>query len=181
MPSASPPFVSVLIPAFNAQRDVREAVESILDQTYPSIEVIVWDDGSTDRTLAILRRIERRDRRVRVWTDANRGVAATLNRLVSLARGDLLARMDADDVAMPWRLAHQVEYLQSHPDCVAVGGQVIEIDEWGHDLHERYEYPERHEAIDRVHLSGRCAMSHPSVLMRRGRPPGRRLSRPLSG
>ena len=160
------PFVSVIMPAFNAERHVRRAVRSILDQDYAPLELIVWDDGSTDRTLKILRRLERADRRLRVWTDTNRGIVTTLNRLVSLARGELIARMDADDLALPWRVRRQVHFLEGHPECVAVGGQVCEIDEWGHDLGERYQLPLNHDEIDRDNLAGKCALNHPSALVR---------------
>jgi glycosyltransferase involved in cell wall biosynthesis len=160
------PAVSVLLPVYNAQRYLAEAVESVLAQTFADLELIVVDDGSTDRSGRILRRFEARDPRVRLVSRANRGLVASLNEMIGLARGEFLARMDADDVALPRRLEVQVAYLRDHPDVVAVGGAVHLIDEAGRLLGESN--PEMdHDEIQEAALMGRCALKHPSVTMRR--------------
>jgi glycosyltransferase involved in cell wall biosynthesis len=163
----STPVVSVLMPVYNAARYVAEAVESVLAQTFGDFELIVVDDGSTDRSLRILRRFERRDPRVRLVSRENRGLVATLNEMIAMARGELLARLDADDVAMPERFEVQVAYLRDHPDVVCVGTQVHFMDEFGrfkYNLHPEMD----HDEIQELALSGSCPIGHTSVMMRRG-------------
>lgn len=130
----TPPTIDVLIPVFNGAATVREAVESILSQTVRDIRVIIVDDGSTDATPAILRELATKDPRILVLTKPNGGIVDTLNAGLARCEAEFLARFDADDIAFPDRLAWQLEYLQSNPDCVAVGGGVEHIDEHGKPL-----------------------------------------------
>ena len=102
------PLVSVLLPVYNAGPYLAAALGSILRQDYDRLEVIAIDDGSTDNSLEILERYRRADNRVSVISRENRGLVATLNEGLRLAQGELVARMDADDVAYPWRLSRQV-------------------------------------------------------------------------
>ncbi|HUJ79567.1 MAG TPA: glycosyltransferase [Nitrospiria bacterium] len=113
------PLVSVLLPVFNGARHLTEAVDSILNQTYGHFELIAIDDGSTDDSGSVLRRF--RDDRIRVYHQSNRGLAATLNRAITLAHGELLARQDQDDVSKRERFERQVDYLRAHPACGLVG------------------------------------------------------------
>lgn len=117
----SPPRVSVILPVFNAERFVAEAVDSILGQTLDDFELIVIDDGSSDGTPAILADRASRDGRIRLVTRPNRGLTHTLNEGVSLARADYVAIMNADDVAVPTRLAKQAHFLDAHPAVAVVG------------------------------------------------------------
>lgn len=160
------PTVSVLMPVYNAERYLGEAVESILGQTFADFEFLIVDDGSTDRSRAILERYAAQDPRIRLTSRPNTGYAAALNELLGLARGELVARMDADDVALPERLARQVDYLRAHPDVVCVGTAVHFIDAAGRFLWDRHPGME-HEAIQERALAGDCALNHPSVMMRR--------------
>jgi glycosyltransferase involved in cell wall biosynthesis len=160
------PAVSVLLPVYNAQGYVAEAVESILAQTFDDFELLIVNDGSTDRSPRILRQFERRDRRIRLVSRENRGLVAALNEMIAMARGEFLARMDTDDVSLPGRLALQVAYLRDHPDVVAVGGAVHLIDEAGRFLDEAHPAMD-HDQIQEQALMGRCALNHPSVTMRR--------------
>lgn len=160
------PTVSVLMPAHNAERYLGEAVESILGQTFRDFEFLIVDDGSTDRSRAILERYAAQDPRIRLTSRPNTGYAAALNELLGLARGELVARMDADDVALPERLGRQVEYLRAHPDVICVGTAVQLIDEAGRFLRDRHPGLD-HEAIQERALAGDCALNHPSVMMRR--------------
>ena len=110
------PLVSVVMPARNAAAFLREAIDSILTQTWRELELIVVDDGSTDDTRAIAEELGAADGRLRVISpggsqNAKSGLVAALNRGFSEARGDLVARMDADDLAYPDRIAQQVAYL----------------------------------------------------------------------
>ena len=103
-----PALVSVIIPAFNAETTLAETGHSALSSTYPDIEVIIVDDGSTDRTPAIAAHLAK-DSRVRVLTQANRGLPAALNAAVSAARGEFIARLDADDLWHRTKLAKQAK------------------------------------------------------------------------
>ncbi len=113
------PVVSVVLPVYNCPRYVGQAIESVLEQTYADFELIVIDDGSTDETPDVLRRYE--DSRIRLITQANRGLATTLNRGIELARGRYIARQDQDDICFPDRLARQVTFLDANPACALLG------------------------------------------------------------
>jgi glycosyltransferase involved in cell wall biosynthesis len=120
----SEPFVSVLLPVYNAEPYIGMALESMLRQDYRKLEVIAIDDGSTDRSLDVLRRYQRADGRISIVSRENRGLIATLNEGLALARGDLVARMDADDIAYPARLSRQVELFRSRPGLAICGSGV---------------------------------------------------------
>src|SRR5437588_3330786 len=111
------PLVSILIPVYNAERWIAQAIESALAQTWREKEVIIVDDGSTDRSLDIIRRF---DARIRWETGPNRGGNAARNRLLELARGEWLQYLDADDWLRPEKITHQVEFLSRHPACDVV-------------------------------------------------------------
>ena len=118
--SEKTPFISVVMPAYNVEKYVEEAVCSILDQTYCDLEFIIVDDGSTDRTREILRSFS--DPRISLlFNDKNEGNYPARNRGCRLARGKYIAVMDADDVALPERLERQVEYMEKHSDVLACG------------------------------------------------------------
>lgn len=107
------PLVSVSMPAFNSERYIAEAIESILAQTYQNFELIIVDDGSTDRTREIIESFTD-PRIIKVYSDRNRGLITTRNRIAQLAKGKYLALLDADDRAFPDRLALQVAYLEAN-------------------------------------------------------------------
>jgi glycosyltransferase involved in cell wall biosynthesis len=161
------PTVSVIMPVFNARRYVAAAVESVLGQTFGDFEFCIVDDGSTDGTDRILRKYADRDARIRLNRRPNTGLVGALNDTIKMARGELLARMDGDDVCLPDRLERQVAFLRAHPDHVAVGAQVETIDPYGCDLF-RLEHKTDHADVDAELMAGRgFAMVHPSVMMRR--------------
>ena len=108
------PLVSILIPCFNAEHWIAQAIESALAQTWPEKEIIVVDDGSTDGSLDVIRQF---DGRIRWETGPNRGGNAARNRLLELARGEWLQYLDADDYLLPEKIARQVEFARVHPDC----------------------------------------------------------------
>jgi glycosyltransferase involved in cell wall biosynthesis len=107
-------LVSILIPCFNAERWVGQAIESALAQTWPEKEVIVVDDGSTDRSLDVIRRF---DRHIHWETGPNRGGGAARNRLMELATGPWLQYLDADDYLLPEKISRQMEFSRRHPEA----------------------------------------------------------------
>lgn len=163
---ASAPRVSVLLPVWNSERWIAQAVESLLGQTFRDFELLALDDGSTDATPGILARYAERDARVRAVSLPHRGLVATLNEGVAQARGELLARMDADDVSRPERLALQVAYLDRHPECVALGAEVLLVDPDGAPI-RRGDVPVESAAIEAELLRGRGeALTHPVAMLR---------------
>lgn len=115
--AVSDPLVSVIVPAFDAERFIGEAIDSALAQDYAAREVIVVDDGSTDRTAALAR-----ERGVTVLRRAHAGPAAARNAALAVASGELIAPLDADDLWPPDRLTRQVAYLREHPEVGFVMG-----------------------------------------------------------
>lgn len=114
-------LVTVFIPVYNAEEYIRECIDSILAQTYTNFEILVVDDGSTDGSMDVVASYS--DHRIRVHkNDRNRGIPYTRNRGLELAQGKYIALMDADDVAVPDRLAVCVEFLENHPEARVVGG-----------------------------------------------------------
>lgn len=121
------PLVSVLLPVFNGEPYLSAAVESILRQDYPKLELVAIDDGSTDASLQTLERFRAADSRIVLVSRENRGLIATLNEGLAMARGDLVARMDADDVAYPGRLSRQVAAFSEQPGLALCGTGVDTI------------------------------------------------------
>jgi glycosyltransferase involved in cell wall biosynthesis len=160
------PIVSVLMPVYNTERYVAQAVESILSQTWKDFEFIILDDGSTDASLKILKKYAAQDKRIRLVSRENRGVIRTRNNLLELAEGEFVAVMDADDVALPERLALQVEFLQANLDVVCVGGAHEIIDEDGRLL-TRLPLPELDQQIQELALAGHGSICNPCAMIRR--------------
>ena len=101
------PYVSVVMSVFNGEKYIRESVESILYQSFSDFEFIIIDDGSTDNTLSILKKYEKKDFRVRLISRENKGLVASLNQAVDLSVGSWIVRMDADDIALKNRIERQ--------------------------------------------------------------------------
>jgi len=127
----APALVTVVIPAYNAERHIVEALEGVLAQTYRPVEIVVVDDGSTDATAETVRRF---GPRVRFTTQINAGAGAARNRGVAMATGRYIAFLDADDSWPPEKLARQVEILEKNPGCDLVFGQVQQFVDGGEDL-----------------------------------------------
>jgi glycosyltransferase involved in cell wall biosynthesis len=117
----SQPLVSVVLPVFNGGRHLEPAVRSVLEQDHQAIDVIAIDDGSTDGSLEVLRRLAAADPRLRIVSRENRGLIATLNEGLGLARSDFIARMDADDVSYPTRFSRQLAMFQARPAIALCG------------------------------------------------------------
>ena len=165
------PLISVIMPVWNSERYVAEAIESILGQTFADFELLLVDDGSTDATPDILRRYEKADPRVRILWQAHGGIVAGLNRGLREARGELIARMDADDVALPERFATQIAFLQSHPSCVVAGTAMINIDPNGAPIDTQETETDPDLLLRNLLLlnpAPKSGIAHPTVMMRRG-------------
>jgi glycosyltransferase involved in cell wall biosynthesis len=123
------------MPVHNAERYLSEAIGSILSQTFSDFELIIINDGSTDRSLQIIQSFY--DQRIKLISHPNRGLAASLNAGIKIARGKYIARMDADDISCPDRLSLQFYYMEQHPECVLSSGAVEYIDAEGVSLYTR--------------------------------------------
>lgn len=164
---SSPPDVSVVLPVWNGERFLKEAVESVLSQTLASLELLLIDDGSTDSTPTIAADFAKRDPRVRVIRLERGGIVHALNAGIDAARGRYVARMDADDICFPERLEKQVAHLDADANCVAVGCAVEVMDEGGARV-GRTTYPETHAQIAQTLIEGgSMVMAHPTVMARR--------------
>lgn len=161
-----PPTVSVLMAVYNAEPYLAQAIASILAQTYPDFELIAIDDGSSDRSLQILKTYAAQDDRIRVFSRENRGIPKTRNELIAHAKGEFIAVMDADDVALRDRLAAQVQFLQTHPDVLWVGGAFELIDQGSRRI-TRIPLPEEDDQIKRLLWQGQISFLHPTAMMRR--------------
>jgi glycosyltransferase involved in cell wall biosynthesis len=159
------PRVSVLMPVFNAERFLGEAIDSLTRQTFIDLEIIVVDDGSTDTSGAIAERCASADGRIKVLHQDNAGICVALNRAAGLARGDLIARLDADDTAQPDRLQMQVEFMDANPAVVCCGSAIRYIDEYGKELRRR-SFPLSNHEIQQQILSRGC-YAHSAVIYRR--------------
>ena len=160
------PKVSVLIPVYNAEAYVGASVQSILAQTYQNFELIVIDDGSTDGSCKVIQDWATQDDRIRFISRSNRGMARTLNEMLGLAKGELIARLDADDLACPDRLQKQVAYMDAHCECGVLGSGVVNIDAEGDPLNVEL-FPTIHEEIEQRMLRGQGGIIHPSTMLRR--------------
>lgn len=140
------PTISVVIPVYNAAAYLAEAIQSILDQTFTDFEMIIIDDASTDDSYAIAQTFT--DPRIRMLrNEQNRGIVYTRNRGLAEIKGQFYAPFDADDVAMPHKLAKQIAFLQQHPTFGMVGCWAQHIDSHGHLLAEKWKLNASPEAI----------------------------------
>ncbi len=159
------PAVSVVIAVHNGMPYVESAIRSMMDQTLCEIEIIVIDDASTDETPEVLARLAAEDPRIRVLTnEVNLKLPASLNRGLEVARAPLIARMDADDLSMPQRLAVQKAYMDAHPEVILLGASIRKIDESGRVTHTsiRGRDAEATRWLSRFHMP----LVHPSFMFR---------------
>ena len=132
-----PPLISVIIPAYNATATLRQTVRSVLDQTHRHLEVWVIDDGSTDRTAALVAELQRewQDDRLKIARFENGGQAIARNRGIDLSQGELIAFLDADDTWTPTKLADQLAALTENPQAAVAYSWTDYVDDHGHKLH----------------------------------------------
>jgi glycosyltransferase involved in cell wall biosynthesis len=169
-----PPSISVILPVYNAADTLPACLESLLRQTLTEHEVIAVDDGSCDRSAAILSRFAEQDSRVRVIRTPHRGIVASLNHAIAEARAPFLARMDADDQAFPERFDVQIAWLQRHPHVGLIGSRV----EFGGDPRSQRGYRTYVDWTNSLVTEAEISMNrfvespfaHPSVMFRRELP-----------
>lgn len=153
-------FISVIMPVYNCELYICEAVGSILNQTFSNFEFLIIDDASTDKTVEIIQKYN--DSRIQlIIKPQNTGLSNSLNYGLSIARGKYIARMDGDDISLPERFEKQVAFLEDNPDVV-VCGTIFSI--FGSD--KIVKYPENHEKIKFRLLIENCVV-HPSVMIRK--------------
>jgi glycosyltransferase involved in cell wall biosynthesis len=152
---------------YNGEQYLRDAIDSIVGQSFSNFEFVVIDDGSTDRSLQILQEYASKDDRFKVTSRPNKGLTKSLSEATVLARGEFVARMDCDDVAMPDRFEKQLGLLRSNPALVAVGGDVTRIDADGTPMTSP-RMPLTHADIEAELLLGKGgALVHPTLMVRR--------------
>lgn len=159
------PAITVLMAAHNAEKYLGESIESILNQTYADFEFLIFDDASTDNTSSILKKYADGDTRIRVIRNkTNIGLTKSLNQGLREARGMYIARMDADDIALPDRLELQKKYLEEHQNITCVGGATIIID--ANSKQTGTKQPPTDLELLKFHMMLKNQMSHPTVMFR---------------
>jgi glycosyltransferase involved in cell wall biosynthesis len=155
------PEISVLMPVFNAERYLKVAVESILNQTCRDFELLIIDDGSRDSSESIIKSFKS-DKIIFHKNPENIGLIATLNRGIDLCRGKYIARMDADDISLPTRLERQIGFLKNNPKFVLVGSNAERIDD--NDRHLRIKRYYCAPELIKTKLFFKNTFAHSSVL-----------------
>ncbi|MBD2795678.1 glycosyltransferase [Xenorhabdus sp. 18] len=157
------PRLSVLMSVYNGENYLEESINSILLQTFEDYEFIIIDDGSTDFTSSILSSYAKKDMRIKVITNENNiGLIHSLNKGLHIASSNLVARMDADDIAIPDRLKIQMDFMQAHPDVAVCGGFTTYLENPSKgDVHAI-----SHEGIV-AECFFHCPFAHPTVIMRK--------------
>ena len=166
MENSKNPAISVIMGVYNGERFLREAVESVLSQTFGDFEFIICNDCSVDSSAEILKEMAEKDLRIVLLENKkNMGLAATLNNCLKVAKGEFIARMDCDDRSLPTRFERQVKWLKENPDICAMGSGVQFIDDNGTVYGEKQiKSVERFGIADVVKYS---QLVHPSVMMRK--------------
>jgi glycosyltransferase involved in cell wall biosynthesis len=152
--------------AYNEEQNIGRALDSIVAQTFVNWELIIIDDGSTDATADVVQRYADKDSRITlVSNESNLQLSASLNKGIALARADLIARADADDVNLPERLATQYEYMQEHGEIDVLGTGAWLLDVTGQRLNA-FSHPTSHAELKNLPFL-KTLFFHPSVMMRR--------------
>jgi glycosyltransferase involved in cell wall biosynthesis len=166
--SAVRPRVSVVMPVYNGAVFLEAAVASVLAQSCPDFELVVVDDGSTDETPAILAQLAEGDARIRLLRKPNSGISDTLNAGIEAARGEWIARLDADDLMLPQRLERQLAFVDADPDLVAAGSYYEHINAAGELRGVLHPLPRNRAELERFLAAGEpLAFTHPTMIYRR--------------
>lgn len=161
-------MVSVIMSVYNTGKYLEEAIESIVNQTYQDFEFIIVDDCSSDRSLAILKEYEKRYDNIKLlYNVKNIGLTKSLNKAISVAKGEFIARMDADDISELHRFERQIAYFEEHADIDILGTFSNDINGHG-EIFRKRTTPVHHNDIVRM-LPKLCPMAHPTVMFRKDR------------
>lgn len=158
--------VSVVMSVYNGGKYLKEAIESVLSQTMPDFEFIIINDGSTDKSLDIIKEFEKKDKRIKVISHENLGLIYSLNEGIKLAQGEYIARMDADDISLPNRFAQQINYFKNNPKDVLLGSYATKIDELNNKIGDFNYLPLTWEKIKKYSLLHNPFI-HPSIMFKR--------------
>jgi len=155
-------IITVLMPVYNGEKYLGEAIDSVLEQSFTDFEFLIINDGSEDGTEQIVQEYARRDKRIiYIKNEQNQGLVRTLNKGLKLARGRYIARMDADDICHADRFQKQVDFMDDHSDVVICG---TSFQSFGAN-NKTHIYPTEHESVKAGLLFGSC-ICHPSVFIR---------------
>lgn len=162
------PLVSVIISTYNGEKYIKKAIESVLNQIYKNIELIIVDDCSTDKTLEIISEYHKKDRRIIILkNETNMGSYKSLNKAIRTSKGKYIANLDDDDFWIDSKkIKKQTEFLEKHNDYGLVGGGMIKIDEKGKEI-ARFLFPEHDKDIRKSILSANNLIAHSAVLFRK--------------
>lgn len=162
----SSPLVSFIIPSFNSAGYLKYCIDSCIEQTYQNIEIIIIDDGSTDTTSDIIDLYKSNSNLTCVRNNTNKGLIYSLNRGICLAKGELLARMDADDICLSTRIYEQVNFLNNNPDISVVGSDILMIDKYGKIIGRPRRFLAGFDEIEWSVINS-CPLYHPTALFRK--------------
>lgn len=158
------PIITVIMPVYNTEKYIQAAIQSILNQTFTDFEFLIFNDGSTDNSLKIIQSFK--DKRIRLFNSKkNSGLVIHLNEGIKLAKGKYIARMDADDIALPKRFEKQVKFLETHPNHGIVGSSCRIINEKGELTSRIWKVHPKLDTI-KAELLFYPPFAHPSIMMR---------------
>ena len=160
------PLITVLMSVYNGENFLSEPIESVLGQTFQNFEFLIIDDGSTDKSAEIINKYSNNDSRIVFIKKNNTGLTDSLNIGLQHARGKWIARLDADDIALPNRLNHQLNFVKANNDVSLLGGGCIEIDETGTEIKE-HAYPLGHNILMKHLMTGNKFFPHSSAFFNR--------------
>lgn len=159
------PLVSIILPVFNSEHFIGDCIESIFGQSYKNIELIVINDGSTDKTIDQL--LKYKNKNLKIINQKNIGIAASINKGIMNSSGEYIARIDADDICYPQRISKQVNYLEVNKNIAALGTYADLIDESGNLVGEVCRKNENNGDFLFSMLERRTIILHPSVMIRK--------------
>ncbi|MCP4649291.1 MAG: glycosyltransferase [PVC group bacterium] len=162
----SNPLISVLMPAYNAKQYIKEAIESIINQTFKDFEFIIIDDNSKDNTWDIIQEYAHKDSRiVALKNDENLKLSKTLNKGLAQAKGKYIARMDADDISVPDRFQKQINYMERYPEVGILGG-AMEL----RDINDKFIGIRKYSVMDekiKKYIYRYCPFCHPAIMLKK--------------
>lgn len=166
------PKISVIMPVYNAEKYLKQSIESILNQTYKDFEFIIINDGSTDNSLNIIYEYANKHTKIKVIARENRGLVCSLNEGISYSKGEYIARIDADDISLPERLEKQIKFFEKNQEIDILGSMAELIGDKALLEKETNNYEwvnvefDSKDDLEKIFLEC-CAIPHPSVMMKK--------------